>query len=83
MTKASRTVNARIHRLCGQLKAIELMIQRKRDCPDILHQIGAVRAGLDNVAVLVLQRELHKFGLKRSLKSRQMHQLLESFIKST
>ena len=83
MRRSSRTINARIHRLSGQLEAIELMIQKKRDCTDILHQISAVRAGLENVAVIVLQKELQKMGAHRSIQTDDMDALLKSFIKST
>lgn len=79
--RASRTVNARIHRLAGQLLAIEKMLADRRNCPDVLNQIGAVRAGLEQVAVLILQKELQRPS-SRTLTPEKLSHLLKSFSKS-
>lgn len=79
--RASRTVNARIHRLAGQLLAIEKMLTARRNCSDILNQIGAVRAGLEQVSVLVVQKELQRTQL-RNVSSEKIANLLKAFSKS-
>lgn len=79
--KASRTVTARIHRLSGQLQAIEKMIADRRTCPDVLTQIGAVRAGLEQVALLVLQKELQR-SQNRRVNPETTEKLLQAFSKS-
>jgi len=60
MRQASRTINARIHKLSGQLQAIEEMVNTKRSCTDVLNQISAIRAGLEQLAGILFEREIRK-----------------------
>lgn len=83
MRRASRTVTARIHRLNGQLVAIESMLQQRRSCSDVLNQISAVRAGLEQVAVIVFQTELQKLAAKKKLTAADVDQLSQVFSKTT
>ena len=83
MRKASRTVTARIHKLNGQLTAIEHMISQKRACADILNQVSAVRAGLEQVAALIFQRELERMWKSRKLTPQDLERLTEIFSKTT
>jgi DNA-binding FrmR family transcriptional regulator len=45
----------RLHRIEGQVRGIERMVEDDRYCIDILTQIAAVRAALDGVALKVLE----------------------------
>lgn len=83
MRKASRTVTARIHRLTGQLQAIEAMLMSKRSCDEVLNQISAVRAGLEQVAVIVFQRELQRLAAKKKLSPNDIERLSQAFSKTT
>ncbi len=83
MRRASRTLSARIHKLTGQLQAIETMIMDKRACAEVLNQISAVRAGLENVAVIVFQKELQRLAAKKSLTLNDVQRLSETFSKTT
>lgn len=83
MRKSSRTLSARIHRINGQLQAIERMLNAKRPCSDVLNQIGAIRAGLEEVAGLVFQTELSKRLAKRRLTEKDLYELTKSFSKTT
>ena len=44
----------RLHRIEGQVRGIERMVDGERYCIDILTQIGAVQAALDKVALGLL-----------------------------
>lgn len=83
MRRASRTVNARIHRLAGQLNAVEAMLRQRRNCADVLNQISAVRAGLEQVAVIVFQTELQKLSAKKKLSATDVQRLSQAFSKTT
>lgn len=83
MTKASRTLSARIHRLQGQLSAVEKMIRGKRSCTDVLHQISAVRAGVEQVAGIVFQRELERLARQRTIHQSDLQKLTRLFSKTT
>ena len=41
----------RLHRIEGQVRGVERMVDEDAWCPDILNQIAAVRAALDKVAL--------------------------------
>jgi DNA-binding FrmR family transcriptional regulator len=45
----------RLHRIEGQVRGIERMVEEDRYCIDILTQIAATRAALDGVALKVLE----------------------------
>ena len=44
----------RLHRIEGQVRGIERMVEEDRYCIDVLTQISAVRAALDKVALGLL-----------------------------
>lgn len=45
----------RLHRVNGQVKAVERMLNEQRDFLDILQQLVAARQALDKIAVMVLE----------------------------
>ena len=45
----------RLHRIEGQVRGVERMVEDERYCIDILTQIAATRAALDGVALKVLE----------------------------
>jgi DNA-binding FrmR family transcriptional regulator len=83
MRRASRTVSARIHRLVGQLNAVEEMLANKRTCADVLTQIGAIRAGIEGVSAIVFQRELERLRQNRRVTSDDIAKLTALFTKTT
>ncbi len=46
----------RLRRIEGQVKGIHKMIQEEKNCADILTQVSAVRAAINKVGNLVLQK---------------------------
>lgn len=53
-TKDKDLVVKRLHRIEGQVRGIEKMIEDDRYCIDILTQISAVSTALQSLAVLIL-----------------------------
>ena len=45
----------RLHRVEGQVRGIERMVEEERYCIDILTQIGAAMTALENVGLKVLE----------------------------
>ena len=45
----------RLHRIEGQVRGIERMVEDERYCIDILTQIGAVSTALDSLAIKLLE----------------------------
>jgi DNA-binding FrmR family transcriptional regulator len=56
-TKTRRIVN-RLARIEGHVAAVRTMVTQGRPCPDVLTQVAAVRAALDQVGRLVLEDHL-------------------------
>ncbi len=81
--RASRTIAARLHKLTGQLAAVERMVGNRRPCTDVLTQVEAVRAGLASVAAIVLNEELARLSRKRALDPREILRLTKVFIANT
>ena len=48
-----------IHRIAGQVQAIEKMYQQKRDCSQIVQQVVAARSSLGSLAKLILADEVN------------------------
>ena len=48
----------RLHRIEGQVRGIERMVEDDRYCIDILTQIGAVSTALESVAVKLLEEHV-------------------------
>jgi DNA-binding FrmR family transcriptional regulator len=78
---SSRTVNARLHRLVGQLQAIEKMTTNRRPCADVLYQISAVRSGLEQVAAIVFEIELQRCARKKKMLPSDVASLTHAFTK--
>ena len=49
----------RLHRIEGQVRGIERMVEDDRYCIDVLTQIGAVQAALDKVGLGLLDDHVH------------------------
>lgn len=81
--RASRTVAAQIHKLTGQLSAIERMVTSKRPCGETLTQIEAVRAGLASVAAILVNEELCRMARMKRLEPRDVVRLTKTFINQT
>src|SRR5579864_6853276 len=48
-------VLGRLRRIEGQVRGVQKMVDEDRYCIDVLTQVGAVKAALDAVALLLLQ----------------------------
>jgi CsoR family transcriptional regulator, copper-sensing transcriptional repressor len=48
-------VQSRLRRIEGQVRGVQKMVDEDRYCIDVLTQVGAVKAALDAVALLLLQ----------------------------
>ena len=83
MRRASRTATARLHRLSGQLAAVEGMLMKRRSCTEVLQQISAVRAGLEQVAGMVVQKELQRLSSKKAVSPKDIEKLIQAFNKTT
>ena len=49
----------RLHRIEGQVRGIERMVDEDRYCIDVVTQIGAIQAALDKVALGLLDQHAH------------------------
>jgi DNA-binding FrmR family transcriptional regulator len=54
----TRQIDNRLARIEGHVAAVRTMVAQGRPCPDVLTQLAAVRAALDQVGRLVLEDHL-------------------------
>jgi DNA-binding FrmR family transcriptional regulator len=53
--KHRKNVTDRLSRIEGHIRGIKKMVEDDRDCPDLLHQIAAVKAALNKTGELILE----------------------------
>ena len=53
--KHRKKVIDRLSRIEGHVKGIKKMVEEDRDCPDLLHQLAAVKAALNKTGELILE----------------------------
>ena len=54
-THINRNVLNRLARIEGQVKSLRAMVESGRDCSDVLIQVAAARAALDQAGRLILE----------------------------
>ncbi len=53
-------VMKRLRRIEGQVRGIQRMIERNRDCEAIITQLMAARAALDKAGLLIMSRQIER-----------------------
>ena len=49
----------RLKKIEGQVRGLQRMVEEKRDCQDIITQLLAVRAGLDQAGLQLITTNIH------------------------
>ena len=71
----------RLRRIEGQVKGIQKMIEAEKNCNDILTQVAAVRAAINKVGGMVLERH-SKICVQKALISDDKQKSLEDLIET-
>ena len=71
---------ARMHKIGGQVSALESMYQDKRTAQEIIQQVVAVRASLASLAKLIVEAEV-RGCLPSDSQSTPVSQLVETLFK--
>jgi DNA-binding FrmR family transcriptional regulator len=53
--KHRKKVIDRLSRIEGHIRGIKKMVEEDRDCPDLLHQLAAVKAAISKTGELILE----------------------------
>lgn len=80
MTTDNKLKN-RFSRLRGQLDGLEKMLAQDRNCEEVLIQLSAIKSALDQLGVLILQKETSCLKLKDNEK-KKLELLINRFVKS-
>jgi CsoR family transcriptional regulator, copper-sensing transcriptional repressor len=81
-------VKNRLRRIAGQVGGLERMVEEERYCIDILTQISAVQAAIDNVALALLDEHTRhcvvgaKTAKDREAKTDEMMEAVGRLLKS-
>lgn len=71
----------RLNRIEGQVKGIQKMIEEDKNCVDVLTQIAAVRAAINKVGGMVLEK-YSIACIKNAVLSDSREQVLDDLIKT-
>jgi len=80
-------VLGRLRRIEGQVRGVQKMVEEDRYCIDVLTQVGAVKAALDGVALLLLQDHTEHCVVEAiqagdgELKIRELNEAVERLVK--
>jgi DNA-binding FrmR family transcriptional regulator len=80
-------VQARLRRIEGQIRGVQKMVDDDRYCIDVLTQVGAAKAALDAVALLLLQDHTEHCVVEAiqagngSQKVRELNEAVERLVK--
>jgi CsoR family transcriptional regulator, copper-sensing transcriptional repressor len=80
-------VKTRLRRIEGQIRGVQKMVEEDRYCIDVLTQVGAVKAALDAVALLLLQDHTEHCVVEAiqagdgSQKLRELNEAVERLVK--
>jgi DNA-binding FrmR family transcriptional regulator len=55
-----RALELRLRKIIGQLKSVEAMVEKDRDCVDVLTQIVSARKALKSFAEVVIHQHAHE-----------------------
>ncbi|WP_339059996.1 metal-sensitive transcriptional regulator [Tepidibacillus marianensis] len=69
----------RLKRVEGQVRGIQRMVEENRYCVDILTQVAAVRAALDQVGLSVLEKHTHGC-VQRAIKSGEGDEIIDELM---
>lgn len=81
--KHRHDADRRLSRIAGHVEAIRRMIADERDCPELLVQLGAVRAAIEQVGLVVLKDHLSaclESGRKRTT-LKELSKALDRFVR--
>ncbi len=77
-------VTAQLHRIEGQVRAIEKMYQEKRDIEEIIRVVLAARASLDSVTRLLVDDKVSGcYDTKGVVKKKELLKLIKVFFDIT
>ncbi len=68
----------RINRIVGQLRGIQRMVQKRRDCNEVLQQISAVKKAIDSLSKEIATTTMQRYIAKKDVK--RVDQILERII---
>ena len=81
--QAAREIMARLARVEGQVRAIQRMIDERRDCHAIVQQLGAARTALERATAQLMVSSLSQCirTAKNGADEAEIQKLMDTFIK--
>ena len=77
-------INSQLHRIEGQIRAIEKMYAEKREVEEIVRVVMAARASLDSMVRLLITDKVNGcYGSKTADKKKELNKLIEILFKTS
>lgn len=73
----------RLHRIEGQVRGVEAMVEQERECQEILQQLAAIRSAVQGTSLVFLEQYVSSCLLEdgagddRPQRERLVHELVE------
>ena len=71
-------INNRVNRIIGQLRGVEKMVGKKRECGEVLQQISAIKKAIDSFTKEIVVSDICRLLPKN--KSKQIERMVERAI---
>lgn len=71
-------LSKRVNRIIGQLHGIERMVEKRRECGDILQQISAIKKAIDGLSKEIIVSDFCR--LMPKAKSKKVEEMVERAI---
>jgi len=71
-------INSRINRIIGQLRGVERMVSKNRDCGEVLQQISALKKAIDGLSKEIVFSDICKIVPKK--KAKEIERMVERAI---
>lgn len=68
-------INQRINRLIGQIEGIRRMVEKKRDCAEIIQQVFAAREALSKIGLIVMKGVISQ--IKNPKEKKELEKIME------
>ncbi|NPV53960.1 MAG: metal-sensitive transcriptional regulator [Firmicutes bacterium] len=80
MDELRESLIARLKRIEGQARGIQRMIEEKRSCDEIIVQLAAIKAAIDQVAVNILGHHMAECIEKNLAQGRDVQDAIAEFM---
>jgi len=81
-TNSNKQVKIRLARIKGQLNGLEQMLDKQRDCLEVLNQIAAIKSAIAKLGLLIMENETNCLRIDKK-DQKKLNQIMDRFLKTS